>query len=104
MKTDVRWTERGAEVGPLVVGGREDVLRLITSLRDLLAKNTKEPELFAINVEDNTVRDRKTGNVIAACGDQYTAALVSIVLSRFEEVSSQPDRLPFPAWKGPYVS
>lgn len=114
-KSEARWEEPEGITVPLerrgqpahrvmcVVGHRAEALALVNDLLDLLAKHDAYPPCGTEVHDDGTLRTQ-SGNVIAACADRQTAALIGIVLHRFEGVTSDEDPLPFTPWKGPYQS
>lgn len=120
-KGEARWEEPEGIVVPLarrgqesearvlaVVGHRAAVLQLVGDLLDLVAE--QEPVACIYEALDDGTLRTKNGNVIAACADNQTAALVGAALDRFDRVTavlsglwSDEEPLPWTPWKGPYV-
>lgn len=100
---DQVYVPRGCSGSDFIVGGRAEVLVLAKDLLDLLVKTRTEACVYSVH-PDNTLRTQD-GNVIAACADRVTAALLGVLLDRFDMLSDDDgDPVPYPAWKGPYAS
>lgn len=101
---DQVYVPRGsAAASDFIVGERAEAIALATDLFDLLVKTRTEACVYSVH-PDNTLRTQD-GNVIAACADRATAALLGVLLDRFDMLSGDDGGpVPYPAWKGPYAS